>query len=419
MPLNNPSGKNGSGEKLYPPDEELKASLLQYAKEQLPIKARLERLRVEHGLSIQKTKLKELNNKFNVPSVRKPVAADVATQAILAKVTEDPQQRNGVGTIGTLLSNEGMPIPRDFIRHVLSEYAPEGLAARYPGAKRIKRSALHAIGPFHQDHQDGHDKLNAQALQMGDVSLPIYGIKDQWTSFIKHLVTVPDNRLATTIGHVHLDCVEKFVAVSVTSVMDKGSELVWLFANQTALRTTYAPDIDPESYPPVLQIKSVHNTPIEGLWHWLLKTHSHDFKDIVKGGYRDGIYNPNHVTHVNLFKWLWPKILQRQLDAFVEYWNNHRIRSQPNKPNISGTTPRHAFTCPGSLGGQDCRIPVEKATVDALRAEIPVSHVDAMRWVDDCFAEQAQNTYERIGSPLLVPACGWSVFRRILTELEA
>jgi len=44
-----------------------------------------------------------------------------------------------------------------------------------------------------------------------DVALPIYGIKDQWASFIKHLVTIPDNRLSATVGHVHLDCVEKYL----------------------------------------------------------------------------------------------------------------------------------------------------------------------------------------------------------------
>jgi hypothetical protein len=93
---------------------------------------------------------------------------------------------------------------------VLSIHAPEGLTARFPGSHKIRRSALESIGPFHQDHQNGHDKLNAQALRMGDVSLPIYGIKDQWSSFIKHLVTIPDNRLATTVGHVQLDCVEMY-----------------------------------------------------------------------------------------------------------------------------------------------------------------------------------------------------------------
>jgi hypothetical protein len=99
------------------------------------------------------------------------------------------------------------------IRRVLVVYHPEGLAARFPGARAIKRSPLSAVGPFHQDHSDGHDKLNSQALRMGNVSLPIYGIKDQWTSFFKHLVTIPNNRLATTIGHVHLDCVEKYLGM--------------------------------------------------------------------------------------------------------------------------------------------------------------------------------------------------------------
>ena len=56
--------------------------------------------------------LYKLNRKFNVPSVRWPPPDDIATQAILEKVANDPSQRGGVGTIGTLLSNEGVAIPR-------------------------------------------------------------------------------------------------------------------------------------------------------------------------------------------------------------------------------------------------------------------------------------------------------------------
>jgi len=100
---------------------------------------------------------------------------------------------------------------RDFIRNVLATHAPEGLARRFPGANRIRRSTLSSIGPNHQHHADGHEKLNAQGLNMGGVGLSIYGIKDQWSSFILHLVVVPNNRLATTIGHVYLDCVEKYM----------------------------------------------------------------------------------------------------------------------------------------------------------------------------------------------------------------
>lgn len=100
---------------------------------------------------------------------------------------------------------------RDFIRNVLATHVPEGLARRFPGTNQIRRSTLSSIGPNHQHHADGHEKLNAQALNMGGVGLNIYGIKDQWSSFILYLVVVPNNRLATTIGHVYLDCVEKYM----------------------------------------------------------------------------------------------------------------------------------------------------------------------------------------------------------------
>ena len=94
------------------------------------------------------------------------------------------------------------------IRKILAQHAPEGLAKRFPGAQKIQRSTLAAIGPNYQHHADGHDKLSAQGLMMGGVGLPIYGIKDQWCAFVLHLVVVPNNRVATTIGHVHLDCIE-------------------------------------------------------------------------------------------------------------------------------------------------------------------------------------------------------------------
>jgi len=65
------------------------------------------------------------------------------------------------------------------------------------------------MGPFHEVNCNGHDKLGAQALQMGRVRLPIYGLKDKWSSMLLHLVIIPNNQKASTIGHVYLDFVEK------------------------------------------------------------------------------------------------------------------------------------------------------------------------------------------------------------------
>ncbi|KAF8810884.1 hypothetical protein BYT27DRAFT_7253282 [Phlegmacium glaucopus] len=193
MSNNNPTGINSYGPTNYPDDETLKAALHQYAKERLSTEQRLARLEAEHNFTIKEGLLYKLNRKFNVPSVQKPPPPDIATQAVLAKVADDPSQGRGVGTIGVLLSNEGTPLPRDFIRGVLATYAPEGLACRFPGVNCIHHSKLTSIGPNHQHHADGHEKLNAQALNMGGVGLNIYGIKDQWSSFILHLIVVPNN----------------------------------------------------------------------------------------------------------------------------------------------------------------------------------------------------------------------------------
>ncbi|EDR10136.1 uncharacterized protein LACBIDRAFT_318159 [Laccaria bicolor S238N-H82] len=325
-------------------------------------------------------------------------------------VAEDTAQTRGVGTISTLLSNEGMLLPRDFIRKTLSTYAPDGLSHRFPGANRVRRSALVAIGPNHQHHADGHEKLNAQALGMGGVGLNIYGIKDQWSSFLLHLVVLPNNRLASTIGHVYLDCVKKYGAVCITFIVDKGSETGYIYAHQTGLRETYAPDIDSDQFPPAQHVRSVHNTPIEGLWHWFVTLFGIDIKEVIQQGKVTGVYNPGNPIHPQLFNWIWPQILQHQLDKFVEYWNNHKIWYQSTKPNMSGQTPRHVFMVP-QAPAEDCCIEVPQDAVDALCNTIPVSRDEAMRWVDPSFEEAARRAYITIGSPSLSNmSTGWSIF---------
>ena len=73
----------------------------------------------------------------------------------------------------------------------------------------LHRCPLTAIGPFHQISSDGHEKLSHQALQMGDVGLPIYAYKDKWSDTLLKIIVVPNCRSAATIGHLYLDLVEE------------------------------------------------------------------------------------------------------------------------------------------------------------------------------------------------------------------
>ncbi|KAI6032627.1 hypothetical protein F5J12DRAFT_795520 [Pisolithus orientalis] len=419
----NQTGVNGYGVKQYPPEDVLREALHQYAKERLTVQERLARLNSELQLTVKKSRLHELNKQFDVPSPRKPPPTDIATKAVLEKVANDVNQANGVRTITSLLSSEGMPLPRcdpyvsykhslciylssDFVCTVLACHAPDGLNAWFPRGKQVRRSTLSAIGPNHQHHVDGFVKLNAQALRMGSVGLDIYGIKDQWSSFLLHLVVVPNHQLAVTIGHVHLDYITKYMgqcyacfpcsfvlnidveAIPPTFVTDRGSETGIIFANQTALCMVFAPNIDANQYLPFQFLKSVHNTPIEGLWHWFLDTKGINVKISLQSRLHDGVHHPNKSLHKQLFYWLWPKILQGKLDSFVE-------------------------SSSSSQGGQDCKIPITQDVIDALRHEIPVLRDVTMCWVSEEFGNLAERIYEEIGCPNFMLHGGWAIFQQV------
>jgi hypothetical protein len=94
---------------------------------------------------------------------------------------------------------------------VMQTYEPDAHDAQYLCKKSaINQGRLTAIGPFHDVNCDGHDKLGAQALQMGGVGLLIYGLKDKWSSMMLHLVVIPNNWRADIVVHIYLDFIEKY-----------------------------------------------------------------------------------------------------------------------------------------------------------------------------------------------------------------
>lgn len=88
---------------------------------------------------------------------------------------------------------------------------PDAVSRRAPGFKAIiKRGTLNSDGPLREISADGHEKLNSQALQMGPVTLPIYGMRDKWSGAVLLCRVVPDDRNQETIAHLYLDFVEMY-----------------------------------------------------------------------------------------------------------------------------------------------------------------------------------------------------------------
>ncbi|PSS38058.1 hypothetical protein PHLCEN_2v89 [Hermanssonia centrifuga] len=344
----NSLGKNGYDNGNWPDEDLLEAKLRDYATEQLTQKQRLLRLHHEFGLTIGMRTLAKLNKHFNIPSVRRPVPTEIADQLVLNKMSDlhDRHQRWGIRRTMDALAKDGTPVPRRIIREVKELNEPEAVDARYPGKKKIPRKNLTSFGPFDEINCDGHDKLGSLALKMGPVGLPIYGMKDKWSGAILHLVVVPNNRLATTIGHVYLDFVEAFKAIPIQITVDKGSETGFIYAFQSSLRETYS-NINVEEITPFVALTSTHNIPIESCWHWFREQTGATLYHHITRGRDDGIFNGNIQLHIDLFNWIWPGIVQRALDEFHDSWNKHQIRRQPQKEMPSGSSPMNFFIMPG------------------------------------------------------------------------
>ena len=93
-------------------------------------------------------------------------------------------------------------VNRSFIRSEMHLHDDAGFDLREPAAKKVKRSALVALGPHHEWSGDGHDKL-------AGIGFPIWGVRDKWSGMWLGLWVVPNNRLKNAIGRLFLQLVKE------------------------------------------------------------------------------------------------------------------------------------------------------------------------------------------------------------------
>ncbi|KAJ7617958.1 hypothetical protein FB45DRAFT_872402 [Roridomyces roridus] len=423
----NPTGKNGHPSQDPPDDEKLREALLKYARQGLSREHQISALASNFKYHIRLSSLRKLKERLGIKaSVRtQKLSVDQVRQAVVDVVERDPAQLRGPAFIKDQLRLKMLFAPRnsaeksasDLIRQIMVEHYPGGFEVRFPGRKnrRVIRVPLRASGPYYEISSDGHEKLAPAALRMGGVGFSIYAFKDKFTDALVFIKVLPDIRSAGAGGHIFLDFVEHTGFIPIQLTTDKGSEVGWIYAFMAALREMYAPDIDPALYPFHVLIKSVHNTVIEGFWRHLKEKLGLNLKDYLLRGRAEHLFNPHDPLHEPLFYWIFSPLIQRELDDFADWWNNHRVRHQHDKIMPSGHVPSHAMEYPELFGALDCRIKVPQVAIDALRDQIsgeegPKSQFQSWPGLTAEFDVYACRVYEEIGEPTLTMETGWDVF---------
>ncbi len=63
-------------------------------------------------------------------------------------------------------------------------------------------------------------------------------------------------------------------------------------------------------------------------------------------------------------------------------------------------------------------VPVPQEAVDALRARLPLSRDEALKWVEPEFDEAAELVFSLIGRPSLEARQGWVIFGEMILHLQ-
>ncbi|KAJ7456355.1 hypothetical protein B0H11DRAFT_1739290, partial [Mycena galericulata] len=401
-----------------------------------------------------KTRLYELRKELNVDSVKKSGGArtEVQTrQSVVDLKQNDVAGGWGVTQVKGRLANKGLLIPRceqlgisvnysteriplysDTLRQILHDEFPDEFDNRFVGKKKPNkhRIPLKALGPFHQEHSDGHEKLSEQGLNIGaGIHLPIYASKDQFCAVVDALLLMPNVRNGNAIAHYYLDLIEKRgFLISMQLTTDMGKEVNEMHKIHEALRYVVfvrdevAPEFIPPQWPHSVKQSSTNNTPIEGFWRWLRDGDGHSVKMTLQQGAATGIFLPHDAIHRQTFYWLWVPLIQNGLDDYREYWNNHTLKGSKGKLNGSGSSPYNMLNNPTAVvaTARDCSIRVNPESVYRLRQAYggEEARAKAFQFVSREFTAEADAVYVDLGCPKITLPTAWAVFQQVVVELE-
>ncbi|KAF8578513.1 hypothetical protein K439DRAFT_1648765 [Ramaria rubella] len=314
----------------------------------------------------------------------------VKRQLVLDEMAKDPTRRRGPRIVREgIIRNHGVHLTREYVEMEMRLQDPEGFKIRDPAAKKPNWVPLVTPGPHYEWNGGGHDKLNA-------IGFPVWGIRDVWSGKWLGLWVVPNNRLGTVIAYLYLSLVEELGGMPIQSTMDCGPETpkMYDFVNIE----TFSPEPTITELPGHMFRRSTQNITIKRGWlRFSLRWGNNAMYD----------YNSKDPQQYELVQWLWPKMIQQELDRLRDQFNNHCVRKDRKKKNPSGVSPNVAMALPHEYNAENYLQPVDATLICPLKEDLGGDGL--LQFVSDEFAERAQDVFGTLNTTLALQNV-WFVF---------
>jgi len=116
--------------------------------------------------------------------------------------------------------------------------------------------------------------------------------------------------------------------------------------------------------------------------------------------------------------WLWPPLMQRELDKFCDEANNKRTRRQKKKLLPSGVSPNIAYTFPERYGGVPCLQPVDIEIVKEMLRDMQAEMDYLTDWgVPKEFSDRAAHALKILRVKEITLQNVWLVFAALIPYL--
>ncbi|KAF8524527.1 hypothetical protein JB92DRAFT_2827010 [Gautieria morchelliformis] len=380
-PADNPYNRNPEGRKQHKdcaPDERINTLLVEYHRRGHVRGKQISKLLLaEHRIKMRRVTVDRRWSALELKSsgiTTSSLPVTVKQQHVLDQMAQDPTHRQGPKLLVEAIAWEhGIHLTLDYVTSEMHLHDPVGFELR----------------PHHEWSRDGHDKLTK-------IGFPVWDLRDVWSGQWLGIWVVPNNCLKLAIAYLYLSLVETLGGMPIQTMTDCGMETITVFGMANVLWEYFLPELSTN------ESEAGYNFVFNGVT--MLK-----FFGKLAMVY---IILQSQSNISELVQWLWPKLIQKELDELWDRFNNHCSRKDRNKVLPSGVSPNEAFALHKEYRAENLLQPVNKGVVRELM--VSIGGDDLIRFVSVEYAVHAQEVYDSLGIQWLTMFNVWTIFQAML-----